>query len=1760
MNDCHDFIIDVENTAKRILKQSNKKQLEATRQDQLRQARLDKKTKKKQSDKGHGTMNIADIYSNDKVTLERTFGTSTAGMKPLVDTAMAKTRVLDYSVPRMAISLGADTVNLDGNKSLDSGSTPLKPGNLSPIRKRPSSSSGKAVRTQALEEEKQLRRSKILEKLKDSPFQPSPTTLALEKMNSKKAALTSKSTPNLKQETDWALRMHASNVLSGKGSSSNANKIFLKSQAAANVPTGVVKEAQGPIDWSSRGLREKYRNEDARELAWSTYMDAISYADNTAFEEDKQLIPVAVVERHPVMRMFFDRLTEENLLSRQRTLARLRMKRFVQNVQEVWLTNLAHLREHQVENMFGATGSSSSAGGSRSGSGTNSEGSIGIGVPGGTGGGGVPRGKGLRDRRDVRAIKDMSSQIQSVSHTRALKSSFYTTRMPEPSVRLDYVAEPCPKHDVSALLPPPPFHQRLLLQRTDLSTTESSWPFVVCIDRLVPPFASSPSPRPTGTGDATPSTEDGTPVPTLQSHQASTFTASSASNVMWRVNLVRTNEELLVKTYLIPEKDVEYFISDLAEKWQELHGDDADTVSQTSNGNEELIYEIEEADIAWGNGIELNSSVRVYIRDVGARSLNSLSPVSHRDNSVEMVIHVELRDDYEGVQVHPLTINSIELCSLLGVQETPSIAISIKEWFRESVSADSASHYIWERLAFQLHFTEGDEDAGTGDPLPTTLGLHPHEVDTAASYQAGQNDSSVNEFGQNKILNSNVLPSAKAIQMAYTLLSLLQVSDELELSVADLLLPDGITMTTDEDEAGAEKSSKVLDVAYLPFKYIEDNHSFEELADVVNSLSLRVSGGEQLLSQIPGASAVGSMGLWYTYPLHKERTQASAIFYRNPQVSSTDTVLVNLTLALDTSVLSLPSLAWEGHPENPPATIHNPADGVVPMISPFPKTLTATPVKTIYDSLTTPVVHIFSTTPIEGMDYPELEPLWTKRKKAPKGFYRHVPLRSKDGFRHQVTENLLATDPVLPTIVFGVTRMGAMPNAPAVHTRSVWHSIITINESINRVRGAQDYHYVLANDLSHGPNDPACFTIRFFGYGSKELFRADILCSAFQMMEAQYKEIQVERDRFARENSLEAKIESSEVYLRTKQKQYEILIRKRTQLAIEKKMRKVSKSELGWRRRLEFSVVLETQGDWEQRLDQRAGTCFFHRITEDGPEFEALVDTCQWEVPPTWNGDPLAAAVEGEHKTDVKGSTNMDMTPGEGAFNQPEEVWMPHLELGEMSHFSDDKTPGTKSTTLKRPGQDKGDKRVGTARGSLTSRSSRISPSKESSQPTHAAGSGASGPGAAEELLLNDDLVYALARRLGLPTDSIVPASQLPSVFTANTSMDKSRSFAKGSVSFDPFSSFQSSTDEGSGEGLLAPRLPSDIPAVRDAEDPEFDSDDDLWSDDERLVGDMEDDDVGAFLPASHADVKRYKKEQAELLGNAGIDKETKKPDTAARSGDKVPYLNLQDRIGVGEPHENNKSVMAWRKLPRPEIPAKFFQRCTQTNTLGPDSGSVSNKPNTPVFLVPLSPVDACQYEPMTFSVDVESIFIPDAKQDMDRVLANIERNIAREEELSKTVATDDVLLFGGNNTEGMTSVDNFVAKQYRQDKEAFRDPKQEAVEKALLAAKTTNLAEMEDALEEDISIDTADQFGNTLLILAAQQGSKRMCKYLLRRGANINVQTLAGHTALHYCYAYSHFELAEYLKSRGANDAILNGENLTCYEGLSASGVAAIV
>lgn len=136
----------------------------------------------------------------------------------------------------------------------------------------------------------------------------------------------------------------------------------------------------------------------------------------------------------------------------------------------------------------------------------------------------------------------------------------------------------------------------------------------------------------------------------------------------------------------------------------------------------------------------------------------------------------------------------------------------------------------------------------------------------------------------------------------------------------------------------------------------------------------------------------------------------------------------------------------------------------------------------------------------------------------------------------------------------------------------------------------------------------------------------------------------------------------------------------------------------------------------------------------------------------------------------------------------------------------------------------------------------------------------------------------------------------------------------------------------------------------------------------------------------------------------------------------------------------------------------------------------------------------------------MEAIFIPNMKDELTRAINTLERNVRRQEQLAKNVATDDLLLYGEPSE--MTSVDAMIATHYKgslfitnthdwvingflfaEDRQVVLSALEEAMEKAVLAAKSGDVSRMEDALEEKIPIDTADEFGNTLLLLACQQG-----------------------------------------------------------------------
>lgn len=585
---------------------------------------------------------------------------------------------------------------------------------------------------------------------------------------------------------------------------------------------------------------------------------------------------------------------------------------------------------------------------------------------------------------------------------------------------------------------------------------------------------------------------------------------------------------------------------------------------------------------------------------------------------------------------------------------------------------------------------------------------------------------------------------------------------------------------------------------------------------------------------------------------------------------------------------------------------------------------------------------------------------------------------------------------------------------------------------------------------------------------------------------------------------------------------------------------------------------MEVQGNWERRRDDRNGMFFFHRvfptisndnINHQQPDNEIkqrYLDTCQWEVPAQWDGDPLSTDIKGGKElanytypsslqlndqldlNTLKTSSTFkaenrddnvdqfDMAPrrwnpnpnryndarltlptNKGAFEQPPDNWIP--QINNSNNPISNNTISHGKSKLNERDQNSETSSLNSSILADKSLANSVAPTIDTANLEHIA----------EQLVSSDELIRVLARRLGLPESQIVPADDLSSVFSIGTNA----------------SSFNIS-DFRNKNPHAAPREEWEDPV----EEQEFDSDDDMWSDEEHEVGDFDEElEISAL-----EDMPNSQPEAAALRRKERLIERAKRLDSAPVMPNNVPYLDLENITNklpsMNTQLEAKEELYGWRRLPRPIIRPGFLSDALLTHTRPPDVTS-SNTLNKPVFLMPISPVDACKYFPEQFVTTIESIFIPNAKKDMERSIATLERNIRREEELSRNIPTDDLLLFG-EATE-FTSADAFLAKQLKEDQQQVRDPKEEAMEKAILAAKSSNIAMMEDALAEEISINTADDFGNTLLILAAQQGSKRMCKFLLRRGANINLQSLAGNTPLHYCYAYSNHTLGMYLKAK---------------------------
>jgi len=1091
----HDFVVQLESKAKRILRAANKE-----KEEQARREHLEKMFGGKSKGKGMAKTGTV-LIAVDRVNKTLTGNTSNM---PLTNKGLGTTKKLDYSVPKL-------TVMMDKTKDLqpEASSAPPKPptaGMLSPIKKF-NNSAGVGKMSMAMSQastvqdasfamsagmntsasgataglvattrmsdamsksmsaldkpSKSLKRNNTLQKLNKSAYMSQsgtgPGTID-EILASRKTKLL-----QIKKKNDAAAKEREASAFDLKRDAAAALSGKLTTKARKNKK-GQMEEVQGPVDWSIRGLRSKYRGENEREELWENWMAANKFSTN-AFVDDKLVLPVAIVERHPMVKLFYERLGSENGVSLTRTKARLLMKRFVLDVHEVWLMNLQHLREHQPAMVLAEVDQPETA---------------------------DQRGFGVKARRDGPAVLRMESQIQSVSHKRAMQRAFYTTSMPAPTVKLDYEVLETPT--LQAPKPLPPVIEELVvnewIEATPASSSSGSGkPILVNIGRLLP------------------------------------SSDSVFQEVMWRITGLR-GEDAIEISQLYDEDAVANFVSLLIETQ-----DGIENCIPASDAIE--IYKDDEEGIvlAW-SVVDILVTKTVYIKQ-GSRGRVRIS-----------VLCEGVSDEWPDLRLSRAFWGP-ELLSLLGMNELRSEAFAGGlNWWK-----DTAREEIWMELFDRIHVVDGDEDEN-GDPWPKSLDLK--RDGTMADRVDG------------------ALQSAAARTMGEELLRHLLVVS----SPYDEGAPLSFGWSTGTD-APIPLPPPPMKPNILPV-----THDWDDLQDDVEPLSLRASGAMNLTAQCPGSQAndaVGSLGLSFTYRWHPERTRPSAIFFRNPRLSSSDSVMVNMTLALDTPVMVEPSLCFGEGVVAPPRMPAEEREAYIPMLLSPPGVLLNEPLQSpIMDRMSFPCV-LFNTMPTVGVDHVPLD-----LPSMPIGMTRHWPWRNKYGFRRKNIYTLMLPEVDLPTVVFGITKNAAQPNVTGVNARNIWHSSLAITEHINRPRAAKDYHYVIQVTKSQGANDPIAFTIAM---RRGEFF--DIVSLAHKEFEETYGKIQAQREILARQMALDTKIENSEVMLKIKEKELELQIQRQMQRAIEKKLRKASKSELGWRRRYRMSTLVEVQDNWERRRDDR---------------------------------------------------------------------------------------------------------------------------------------------------------------------------------------------------------------------------------------------------------------------------------------------------------------------------------------------------------------------------------------------------------------------------------------------------------------------------------------------------------------------------------------------------------------------------------------------
>jgi len=879
-------------------------------------------------------------------------------------------------------------------------------------------------------------------------------------------------------------------------------------------------------------------------------------------------------------------------------------------------------------------------------------------------------------------------------------------------------------------------------------------------------------------------------------------------------------------------------------------------------------------------------------------------------------------------------------------------------------------------------------------------------------------------------------------------------------------------------------------------------------AETFNSqppLTLRISGRIGFHQFCPGVVAVGRKGLWWKTNRREghfvenddkivapEKTRPIASYLRDTNLSSSNSVIVNCSLALESPFLSPLQMCWEPEGANPPSAPHLEVECTIPYFMNTSNVLVLHPVESPLDNRVAPSILVLTRSEVPT-DFTAKVPHRSREKHRRRG-----RMFTKHSFRTKVLQSLLFPDHVIPPYVFGVTQKGSQLNTTGVNGRNMWHSEQRCVEQLCRVRGPTDYLYVAKNecvDVTGGiHNEPNIYMMHMYGYKMNELSK-----NGEQDFDKRYKEVLEAREMKMKQEALAAKIEAGKLLMEKKRAEMELMVRQEGLKQYENAAKGGGKigeglSTRSWLKRIKRSVVISFQEvgsqGWEQRLDPKYNQMFYHNTD---PYITPQLGN-QWDPPEDWNeelDEVLGGGMEGLDSRAVSragGSRGASRGASRGDSRGGS-----YVRLG---------TRGSDSNHLK----------------------SLLDDDVEST--------GSEVERMVDALTENDAFIKMIAHKLGVPEHQIRGLNRAIPLNPREDETSRSEGFRDG--------------DE---------KKPG---MVTMAGETELAEDDDGWSDSDDEVGGDEEP-MDDFFPQDHVDVRmNFVKDRA---AHAAFDSrfhkkegEWKSVEDGAKKQIEIPKLSLEGKINTVAPLESLEAHVGvrgygWRRLGKEKVGKSFFTM--KEHKIEKCTGDMYNKPSKASMVGMVDPKDAVDHsvdEELFEKTGFESMFIRNCLDDIDRCNKMTETRVAREKMLLDDNVNSLQEIINVQPSE-FTTIDKMIMKD-NEDKDEDMIAADNA-HKAILAVKNANFDDLETVLDEGVTIETTDEYGNSLLILACQQGNKRMAKFLLRRGAQINAQNNLGNTVLHYLHEYSNDSLFEYMKAKGGDDSLVNADGTTCYEGL---------